>query len=845
MGEKITRPPRSSDHARAKLLREALQNSSPGLSIPTNGNGANGSSTNSDPENSEWQKAYFEQLIECAPAAIGILDAENRVTHINSEFTRVFGFKLAEAQNRRLDFLIMPPDRAAEIRWIQEMMNKGQMVALETKRQRKDGTLLDVFVSGAPVMISGKHAGTCAVFRDISEEKRSQALSSALLRIAEKASSAEDLPHFYAAIHNIVAEFMYARNFYLALYDPATQLLSFPYFVDEVDARPAPKKPGKGLTEYVLRTGEPLLCTPDVFEQLVKEGQAELMGAPSLDWLGVPLKSGGNTIGVVVVQSYNGNARFGENEKGILTFVSQQLASAIEHKRSEEALRRSEARYRSLIQSAAYGIYCCGLNGRFLEMNAAVIGMLGYDAAEEVLALDPEHDVFVDSSELANLIRNFRDGTRLNNIEVRWKRKDGKVITVRLSGRVVNHPDDTTEVLEIIAEDVTEQRVLENQFRQAQKMEAVGRLAGGVAHDFNNLLTVISGYTEVLMERTQAHNPLYPKIQAIHQATERATSVTRQLLAFSRKQMLELKVVDINVIVGEMQRLLRPLIGENIELETRLARDLGRTRADAGQIEQVIMNLVVNSKDAMPSGGKITIQTNNKELHKDSVSREHSYIRPGSYIVLSVSDNGHGMDKDTQARIFEPFFTTKEKGKGTGLGLSTVYGIVKQSGGYILAESQPGQGTTFSIYLPRVDEPAETIGHIAIKQAQKGGSETVLLVEDEESVRQLVRELLEAQGYQILEAENGEEALQIAAMHSEIDMLITDVVMPGMSGRELSARLCASHPHTKLLYLSGYTEDAIVHEGVLEPGTAFLQKPFTLQTLARKVREVLGSERST
>ena len=375
-------------------------------------------------------------------------------------------------------------------------------------------------------------------------------------------------------------------------------------------------------------------------------------------------------------------------------------------------------------------------------------------------------------------------------------------------------------------------------------MEAVGRLAGGVAHDFNNLLMVISGYTEVLLERTDSRNPLYPKIQSIHQATERATSVTRQLLAFSRKQMLELKVVEINAIVADMERLLRPLIGEDVELQTRLARDLGRTRADTGQIEQVLMNLVVNSRDAMPNGGKIIIQTANVTLDKDELRREYSYIQPGSYVTLSVSDNGHGMDKETQARIFEPFFTTKEKGKGTGLGLSTVYGIIKQSGGYVLVQSEAGQGTTFRIYLPRVQEATQPASHIPVPLELNGGSETVMLVEDEESVRELVRETLESKGYRVLEAENGVAALRLINQHTNpIEMLITDVVMPGMSGRELSARLCASHPHTKVLYLSGYTEDAIVHEGVLEPGTAFLQKPFTLQALARKVREVLGSPR--
>ena len=841
MGDKITRPPRSTDRARARFLRDALHHGTPVLSSASNG--TPDPQTSSNHQNPEWPSAYFEQLVECAPEAISILDIEHRVTGINSEFTRLFGYRSKEVLGHRLDSLIVPPDRAAETRWIQEMLDKGQKIVLETKRQRKDGALVDVFVSGAPVVLNGKPAGIFAVYRDISDEKRVQALSSALLRIAEKASSAEDLPQFYAAMHTIVAELMYAKNFYIALYDPNMQLLTFPYFVDEQDSRPAPKKLGKGLTEYVLRTGEPLLCTPEVFERLVEEDKAELIGAPSLDWLGAPLKAGNDIIGVVVVQSYSGHVRFGETEKNILAFVSQQLASAIDHKRNEEALRHSEARYRSLVQSAVYGIYRSALDGKFLDMNPAVVSMLGYNSAEEVLALDPNYDVFVDPAEFSSLTQNIRDGARLNNVEVRWKRKDSKVITVRLSGHLVSSPEEPAEVLEIIAEDVTEQRVLENQFRQAQKMEAVGRLAGGVAHDFNNLLTVISGYTEVLLERTDAANQLYPKILAIHQATERATSVTRQLLAFSRKQMLELKVVDVNSIVVEMERLLRPLIGENIALETRLARDLGRTRADAGQIEQVIMNLVVNSKDAMAGGGKITIQTENADLHKDELSREHSYIHPGCYVVLSVTDNGQGMDKETQARIFEPFFTTKEKGKGTGLGLSTVYGIVKQSGGYILVDSQPGQGTTFRIYLPRVEEVAEAVGRAQVNQTRNRGSETVLLVEDEESVRQLVRETLEAQGYQILEAENGEEALRIANTHSDIDMLITDVVMPGMGGRELSARLCASHPQTKLLYLSGYTEDAIVHEGVLEPGTAFLQKPFTLQTLSRKVREVLERER--
>jgi PAS domain S-box-containing protein len=842
MGDKITRPVKPADLSRAKFLKQALERRTLALSHPEDTASLTAEQTPiSDPDSLEVQKAYLEQLVECAPEAISILDGQFQIRRVNGEFTRMFGFLPEEALGCRIDSLIVPPDRSSETRWIADTLASGQKITLETKRQRKDGTLVDVFISGAPVVIGGSQIAVCVLYRDISEQKRAELLSSALYRIAVKATSAEDLQEFYASMHATVGELMYARNFYIALYDPPTQLLSFPYFVDEQDPTPGPKKPGRGLTEYVLRTGEPLLCTREVFAALAEQGEVELIGADSVDWLGVPLKAASNTFGVLVVQSYTENVRYREKDKESLTFVSQQLASAIEHKRNEEALRRSEARYRSLVQSAVYGIYRSSLEGKFLDVNPALTAMLGYFSAEEVLALDPKRDVFVDPEEQARLMNQFHRGARLDNIEVRWKRKDGNAIRVRLSGRTVAIAEQTERVLEVIAEDVTERRVLEDQFRQAQKMEAVGRLAGGVAHDFNNLLMVISGYTEVLLERTEPDNPLYAKMAAIQQASDRATTLTRQLLAFSRKQLLELKVVDVNAIVADIERLLRPLIGENIELITRLAPDLGRTRADAGQIEQVIMNLVVNSKDAMPDGGKITIQTGNVTLD-DDLRREYSYIQPGPYVMLSITDNGHGMDKETQTRIFEPFFTTKEKGKGTGLGLSTVYGIIKQSGGYVLVKSEPERGTTFRIYLPRVEEAAEPHNLALTSQSSTRGSETVLLVEDEESVRQLVRETLEAKGYRVLEAENGEAALGIASAHQgTIDMLITDLVMPGMSGRELAKQLCASHTQTKVLYLSGYTEDAIVHHGVLE-GTPFLQKPFTLQVLSRKVREVLRGE---
>ena len=663
-------------------------------------------------------------------------------------------------------------------------------------------------------------------------------MSSALYRIAEKTSATQDLQEFYAALHAIVGELMPANNFYIALYDSRSQLLTFPYYVDQFHPTPEPRKLSLGRTEHVLRTGESLLCPSDLFAEMVAKGELEASERDPLDWLGAPLKVGDHTFGVVAVQSYASHARLREADKQVLTFVSRQLAIAIERKRNEEALRQSETRYRSLVESAVYGIYRCDVEGKFLDVNPALIAMLGYESPQEVLALNPLGDVFLSRDEQTRIMRDFQRGLRLTNMEVHWKHKEGHAITVRLSGCMVKGPD---KVIEVIAEDVTARRMLEDQFRQAQKMEAVGRLAGGVAHDFNNLITVIRGYAEVLLGNVTPSDA--SKVEAIYQAANKAASLTRQLLAFSRKQMLELKSVDVNAIVTDLERLLRPLVGENIEWVTQLAPFLNCTRADPGQIEQVIMNLVVNAKDAMPHGGKITIQTANVTLG-DDIRRKHNYVQPGRYVMLAVSDTGQGMDKHTQERVFEPFFTTKEQGKGTGLGLSTVYGIIKQSHGYIFAESEVGQGSSFRIYLPRVEDAGEAVvPPVQAVAASAEGSETILLVEDEESVRQLIRETLQIKGYKVLEADRGDAALRIAAAHTgRIDLLISDVVLPGMAGKELGRRFLANNPQTKILFLSGYTEEAIIHQGMLDADTAFLQKPFMLQALARKVRDVLNTK---
>ena len=388
-------------------------------------------------------------------------------------------------------------------------------------------------------------------------------------------------------------------------------------------------------------------------------------------------------------------------------------------------------------------------------------------------------------------------------------------------------------------------RSMEEQFRQAQKIEAIGRLAGGVAHDFNNLMTVVTGYSELILTRLGPDDPLRKEIAEIKKAGDRATTLTGQLLAFSRKQVLAPKVLDLNSVVANINGMLRRLLAEDIELHTVVTPVVGRVKADPGQLEQVIVNLVVNARDAMPSGGRLTIETKNVELDK-VYAQSHVSVKPGAYVMLAITDGGSGMDVTTQARIFEPFFTTKEPGKGTGLGLSTVYGVVKQSGGYIWVYSEVGQGTTFKIYLPRVEDDLEARDAGPAPAETLQGSETILLAEDDDMVRMLARRILQAHGYTVLEARDGTECLRICQAHTgTIHLLMTDVVMPGLSGREVAKRVAPLRPDMKVLYLSGYADSAVVHHGIVDAGSAFLQKPFSPGTLAHKVREVLDAPLKT
>jgi two-component system, cell cycle sensor histidine kinase and response regulator CckA len=556
------------------------------------------------------------------------------------------------------------------------------------------------------------------VVRDISARKRAEQVRSVLARISEASATTDRLEDFLEAMRVCIGDLVDTHNFYVAIYNDAEDTYSFPCFADEYDEMaPTPMKLPRTLTDYVRRTGAPLLCDHDTFRRLGEAGEVELLGTDSLTWMGIPLRTTQGVLGVMAMQSYHNANLYDAQDLELLNLISGHVAMAIQRRRALDALIASEA-----------------------------------------------------------------------------------------------------------------------QLRQAQKMEAIGRLAGGVAHDFNNVLTSILGYSELTLMKT-TDGGLRDNIEQVIKAAQRAASLTRQLLAFSRKQVLQPRALNLNETIADMEKMVRRLIGEDVELTTHFQSNLGSVKADPNQIEQVLLNLAVNARDAMPEGGKITITTENVELD-DVYLRDHPDVTAGPYVMLSVTDNGCGMSRDVQSRIFEPFYTTKEQGKGTGLGLATVYGIVKQSGGCIHVYSEEGRGTTFKVFLPRVDEVPETTDE-AVSQGTLAGQETVLLVEDDEAVRRIVRELLEREGYLVLEAAGAGSAMQMERDYGErIDVLLSDVIMPQISGDALARYLTGSRPDLKVLLMSGYTDDSIFRRG-LDHSAAFLSKPFTAEKLLRTLRDVL------
>ena len=522
----------------------------------------------------------------------------------------------------------------------------------------------------------------------------------------------------------------------------------------------------------------------------------------------------------------------GELVGAVVTFLD-----ISDRKRAEQALRQSEEKYRELFENATYGIFRSQLDGALLDVNPALVAMLGYSSKEELLTRNLSRDLYDDPADRRSILDSYGPSGRVSGCEVNWKRKDGKIIVVRISGGAFRRQDGSFSHFEVIVEDITGRRSLEAQFRQAQKMEAVGLLAGGISHDYNNLLGVILGNAELLLETTPTGVQHYA--EQIKKATRRAAELTRQLLAFSRKQILYPTILDLNAVVRDVVKILQRLIGEDVQIVTDLETSLDSTRADRGQIEQILMNLATNARDAMPNGGTFTIRTGNVELGPDDVAL-HPYAKLGRYVRLSVNDTGVGMTDAIRHRVFEPFFTTKAEGRGTGLGLATVYGIVKQSTGYIWVSSAPGAGANFDIYLPRVDEKAPLLVTGLEKRSEyPRGTETILLLEDEESLRQVTCECLTTNGYNVLQAGRGNHAIDVAEQFKgPIALIVSDVVLPDMSGSSVATKVRALHPEAKVLYVSGYAEVPVAQQLIAE-GAILLQKPLSRGDLLRKVDEML------
>jgi two-component system, cell cycle sensor histidine kinase and response regulator CckA len=782
-------------------------------------------------------------LLDSTQELIAVLGLDATIHFTNSTFQKLLGYRSEELLGRSLYALV----HALDVEQIRDCFGKlrGLPAPEMTERCRlrcRDASWRWFKIS---CRVGNPEAGLEQIFLnglDVTDQQRMEEERQVIADVVHALNETSNLDQLLVRIHDALKRIVPADNCFVALHEPETDTFQFPFFVDEYDSAPAPQKVGRSCTAYVFRTGVAKLIPQSEFDRLTEMNEVELIGSPSPAWLGVPLKTPTATIGVLVVQHYRNDNAYDQRDLEFLDSVGGHIALAIERRRAEDELRRSESMLRLLFEHNPLPTWLYDMESlKFLRANEAAVTLYGYSEEEfsnmDIFAIRPESE----REKALAYVRKMKPNEEEYGVWLH-RTRDGSVFEAEIISHELLYAGKRVRL--VVAQDVSERKQLEGQLRQAQKMEAVGRLAGGVAHDFNNILMVIKGHTELLLNVLSPTDHIARKIQQIDRSADRAAALTRQLLAFSRMQVLQPQVINLNSIVDEMGKLLPRLIGEDIDLSIRTSGNLGAIRADASQMEQVIMNLAVNARDAMATGGKLLIETANADLDH-SYTSSHPLMKPGPYVQLTVSDSGTGMDAETQAHIFEPFFTTKEKGKGTGLGLATVYGIVKQSGGFIWVYSELGKGTSFKIYLPRTDQAEDQIGIPRPTVEVPNGTETVLLTEDEADVREIARQFLESGGYRVIEAKDGAEAIQLARYSKQkIDLLVTDMVMPGMTGQELAVHLQQELPGLCVIFMSGYSEHAATEMVDADPGVRLLTKPFSRAALLRAVREILGTKQA-
>ena len=777
-------------------------------------------------------------LLDSTQELIAILGSDGTVQFANATFQNVLGYPMEEILGRSIHTMV----HALDVEGIRERLKEvarvsGSSVSERCRFRCRDGSWRWIQFTCRNLLEEARFEGIVFHATDVTELHRMESERQVNSEVVHALNETSNLDQLLTRIHAALKRILPAENCFVALHDAGSDTFEFPFFSDEYDSAPPPQKVGRSCTAYVFRTGEGKLIPQSEFDQLAAAGEVELVGSPSPAWLGAPLKTPTATIGVLVVQHYRNENAYDQRDLEFLESVGGHIALAIERRRAEVELRKNESMLLLLFEHNPLPTWLFEVETlKFLRVNQAAVELYGYCAEEfekmTILEIRPE-------SQREKALSYMKELGGASEEHEFWlhQAKDGRTFEVELISHELTYAGKRVRL--VVAQDISERRLLESQLRQSQKMEAVGRLAGGVAHDFNNLLMVIKGHTELLLNALDPSQQITRKIEQIDRSADRAATLTRQLLAFSRMQVLQPQIININSVVEEMGKLLPRLIGEDIELLIRTDEKLGTVRADACQMEQVIMNLAVNARDAMPSGGKLLIETVNTDLdHGYTLS--HPLMKPGPYVKLVVTDSGTGMDAETQTHIFEPFFTTKEKGKGTGLGLATVYGIVKQSGGFIWVYSELGKGTSFKIYLPRLDQKEVHLGTPHASAEVPMGTETVLLTEDEQDVREIAREFLESGGYRVLEAKDGAEAIRLAAENrGKIQLLVTDMVMPGMTGQELAARLQSEHPGLCVVFMSGYSEHAVTEMANANPSVRLLSKPFSRAAILRSVGEIL------